>query len=106
MRSAAGGRIQVLKTRLLQLSCQRTFRSATRLSPCGLPCASLPEILQVRLGTAENISFRLSNVGHTYWISRAGKAAFAVAAVLPESPVAPGSRCARLLMIICNPQPA
>src|SRR5205823_3570432 len=65
--------------------------------------ASLPEIFQCSSGPAENVEFRLPNVGHTRPISRARKTAFAVATVLPESPVAPWRRSTRLVMIICNP---
>src|SRR5438132_13028356 len=84
--------------------CSHTpLRFAARLSSSGLPGASLPEIFQCSSGPAENVEFRLPNVGHTRPINRARKTAFAVATVLPESPVAPRRRSKRLVMIICNP---
>src|SRR5438034_9803570 len=93
-------RTQPLKmaTRVLQLGRDRSFRFAARLSSRGLPGALLPEILQIRLIPAENVALRPFNIGHTYGVSRAREAAFTVATVLPESPVVPRRRCARLLM--------
>src|SRR5213080_845990 len=87
----------------LHICSQTPLRFAARLSSSGLPGASLPEIFQCSSGPAENVEFRLPNVGHTRPISRARKTAFAVATVLPESPVAPRRRSTRLVMIIYNP---
>src|SRR6266700_5870541 len=81
----------------LHICSQTPLRFAASLSSSGLPGASLPEIFQRSSGPAENVEFRLPNVGHTRPINRARKTAFAVATVLPESPVATRRRSTRLV---------
>src|SRR5438552_11530034 len=79
------------------------IRCGTRLSSSWIPSTSLPEFFQVRLIAAKNVALRLLDIGNAYRVSGAWLRAFAVATILPKSPVAPRRRCAWLVVIICHP---
>ncbi|MEE8443999.1 MAG: AAA family ATPase, partial [Alphaproteobacteria bacterium] len=49
---------------------------------------------------------RFFNIGNTYRVSGPRKTTLTVTGVLPQSPVMPWRRRARLFRVICNPEPA
>src|SRR5437899_1417014 len=81
------------------IGCDSPLRFAARFSSRRLPGASLPELLQIRLIAAKNVALCLLDIGNAYRVSGARLRAFAVATILPKSPVAPRRRCAWLVVI-------
>src|SRR5882724_11173446 len=70
------------------------------------PGVFVPEELQRDAVAAENIPLGVANVGDPSWIHAARKIALAIARVLPEVPIIPWRRVARLEMVIRDPEPA
>ena len=63
----------------------------------------LPESLQSRQATPEDIAFRLSDVGDTLREHGARKITLTITRVLPKVPTIPRRRVARFGMIVRDP---
>ena len=68
-----------------------------------LPGVLLPESLQARQATAEDIAFRFSDVGDALREHGARKITRPITRVLPKVPTIPRRRAARFGMIVRDP---
>ena len=73
----------------------------------GIPRVLSPKCFQCGVATAKNVAFSSSDVSHGCGKTAPGsQIAFAIAAVLPHVPTAPGRCMPRFGMIVSDPEPA